>query len=285
MNVNTKKNNSNSMLPDHMGNWWCKAKGLRSWRINNNQILVIDRLETKYEICEKIYDLIYELNVIAPSILRGVLPQLKCKLKSTNEDERLAVVSLLSRMFSEKSSDLSTKYPTLPRMLLGRFCDIAVAIRSHLRPDISECLRVRQHDSAENVRYEVVMAIVETAKRPESSADPQTLHILPEFMLAFAIPVLVHRHSFTNYQDRAQLKQIEKGLRKISSHETCKNYFLKKFDMWLKIDFLGRKEFEVPIADFECDCRRVANGLNFQRQCGGSFPSLIYVSAGGVERI
>uniref|UniRef100_A0A1B0AGA6 Uncharacterized protein n=1 Tax=Glossina pallidipes TaxID=7398 RepID=A0A1B0AGA6_GLOPL len=144
-----------------------------------SQILVIDRLETKYEICEKIYDLIYELNVIAPSILRGVLPQLECKLKSTNEDERLAVVSLLSRMFSEKNSDLSTKYPTLLRMLLGRFCDIAVAIRvkcvqssmhylinqPHLRPDISECLRARQHDSDENVRYEVVMAIVETAKR------------------------------------------------------------------------------------------------------------------------
>lgn len=32
-------------------------------------------------------------------------------------------------------------------------------------------------------------------------------------MLAFAIPVLVHHPSFTNYQDRAQLKQIEKGLR------------------------------------------------------------------------
>lgn len=34
-----------------------------------------------------------------------------------------------------------------------------------LRKDITETLKLRQHDSDENVRYEVVMAIVTTAKR------------------------------------------------------------------------------------------------------------------------
>lgn len=34
-----------------------------------------------------------------------------------------------------------------------------------LRRDITETLKMRQHDSDENVRYEVVMAIVATAKR------------------------------------------------------------------------------------------------------------------------
>lgn len=34
-----------------------------------------------------------------------------------------------------------------------------------LRKDITETLKLRQHDSEENVRYEVVMAIVSTAKR------------------------------------------------------------------------------------------------------------------------
>lgn len=34
-----------------------------------------------------------------------------------------------------------------------------------LRKDITETLKFRQHDSDENVRYEVVMAIVATAKR------------------------------------------------------------------------------------------------------------------------
>lgn len=64
-------------------------------------------------------------------------------------------------------------------LLLGRFCDISVAIRvkcvqstmhfllNHptLQKSITECLQARQHDSDENVRYEVVMSIVETAKR------------------------------------------------------------------------------------------------------------------------
>lgn len=88
-------------------------------------------------------------------------------------------VSLLARMFSEKDSQLSKKHSTLLRMFLGRFCDISVLIRikcvqssmhfllnqPHLRDDIIQCLRARQHDSDENVRYEVVMSIVETAKR------------------------------------------------------------------------------------------------------------------------
>jgi sister-chromatid-cohesion protein PDS5 len=34
-----------------------------------------------------------------------------------------------------------------------------------LRRDITETLKMRQHDSEENVRYEVVMAIVTTARR------------------------------------------------------------------------------------------------------------------------
>lgn len=35
----------------------------------------------------------------------------------------------------------------------------------HLREEIIETLKLRQHDADETVRYEVVMAIVETAKR------------------------------------------------------------------------------------------------------------------------
>lgn len=82
-------------------------------------------------------------------------------------------------MFSEVNSELAKKHPTLFNLLLGRFCDIAVAIRvkcvqstmhfllnhPNLRKNIIDCLRARQHDSDENVRYEVVMSIVETAKR------------------------------------------------------------------------------------------------------------------------
>ncbi|TMW43650.1 hypothetical protein DOY81_011270 [Sarcophaga bullata] len=144
-----------------------------------NQVLVLDKIERNYEICQKIYDLIYELHIICPNILCSILPQLECKLKSSNEQERLKAVSLLARMFSEKDSKLSIKHAALLRMFLGRFCDISVSIRvkcvqssmhfllnqPHLREDIISSLKARQHDSDENVRYEVVMAIVETAKR------------------------------------------------------------------------------------------------------------------------
>lgn len=82
-------------------------------------------------------------------------------------------------MFSEANSELAERHPTLLHLLLGRFCDISVAIRvkcvqstmhyllNHpsLRKNLTDCLRARQHDSDENVRYEVVMSIVETAKR------------------------------------------------------------------------------------------------------------------------
>ncbi|XP_055904486.1 sister chromatid cohesion protein PDS5 homolog B-A [Eupeodes corollae] len=144
-----------------------------------NQVLIMDKIDKNYQISFKIYDLIYELNVINPQILCSILPQLECKLKSTNESERHKAVSLLARMFSEKNSTLSKKHPSLLRMFFGRFCDIAVSIRikcvqssmhfllnhPHLRGDIIENLKIRQHDSDETVRYEVVMAIVETAKR------------------------------------------------------------------------------------------------------------------------
>uniref|UniRef100_U5EGZ1 Putative sister chromatid cohesion complex cohesin subunit pds5 n=1 Tax=Corethrella appendiculata TaxID=1370023 RepID=U5EGZ1_9DIPT len=144
-----------------------------------NQILLLDKYEKQYSIMPKIFDVIYELNVISPNVLLSVLPQLECKLKSGQEGERLKAVSLLARMFSEKDSVLAKQHTPLWRQFLGRFYDIAVPIRikcvqstmhfllnhPNLRKDIIEILKIRQHDSDETVRYEVVMAIVETAKR------------------------------------------------------------------------------------------------------------------------
>lgn len=55
-----------------------------------NQSLVMDKVNKSYQISSRIYDLIYELNVICPSILLQVLPQLECKLKAGSESERLS---------------------------------------------------------------------------------------------------------------------------------------------------------------------------------------------------
>ncbi|KAH8402050.1 hypothetical protein KR009_009482 [Drosophila setifemur] len=144
-----------------------------------NRSLVMDKPNTKLSITNKIYDIIYELNRINGDLLISVLPQLENKLLSTDDAERLKATTLLARMFSEKESQLSKKYPNLLKIFFGRFCDITEPVRvkcvqssmhfllnhPHLQADITQKLRLRNHDLDEVVRHEVVMAIVETAKR------------------------------------------------------------------------------------------------------------------------
>lgn len=57
-----------------------------------NSVLVIgvNSVDRTYGITSKVYELIYELNVIEPSLLLSVLPHLEHKLKSIQEAERLS---------------------------------------------------------------------------------------------------------------------------------------------------------------------------------------------------
>lgn len=144
-----------------------------------NHVLILGKEEKSLLIFSKVYELIYELYQCCPSVLLSVLPQLECKLKSAQFQERLSGVALLARMFSEPESELAKQYPALWRAFLGRFNDISVPIRikcvqycmhflvhhPDLRKDITETLKMRQHDAHEQVRYEVVMAIIATAQR------------------------------------------------------------------------------------------------------------------------
>lgn len=139
----------------------------------------MDKPDKQLQISAKIYDIIYELNKIAPNTLVQVLSQLEIKLKSAQESERLKVVALLARMFSEQGSTVAKQHAALWRQFVGRFNDICLVIRikcvqsamhfllNHpdLRKDVIDALKTRLHDNEETVRYEVVMAIVETAKR------------------------------------------------------------------------------------------------------------------------
>ena len=148
------------------------------------------------QICE----LIYELNHICSSIvqgkspiwfiigskliiiiiiLTGILPHIEFKLKSNEERERCEYTKLLARLFSDKNTELATKYPEVWKSFLGRFRDISITVRMRcvqysmhflvnhpdLRKDITEQLKQRQHDADENVRYEVVMAIISAGKK------------------------------------------------------------------------------------------------------------------------
>ncbi len=147
-----------------------------------NQVLILGKADAKLNIARKVYDLIYELNLISPGILLAVLPQLEFKIKSTDEGERIGSVSLLARMFSEKGSNLARNHRQLWLAFLGRYNDISVAIRTkcvqytmhfllnhpELKEDICDTLKKRQHDTEESVRYEVVMAIVAAAKKDVS---------------------------------------------------------------------------------------------------------------------
>lgn len=85
-----------------------------------NHVLILGKEERSLGIAAKVYDLIYELNHICPSVLLAVLPQLECKLKSAQEAERLGAVSLLARMFSEKDSSLARAHHQLWKAFLGR---------------------------------------------------------------------------------------------------------------------------------------------------------------------
>ncbi|KAL4716469.1 hypothetical protein ACJJTC_015897 [Scirpophaga incertulas] len=144
-----------------------------------NHVIILGKEEKNLLIFSKVYELIYELNQCCPTLLLSVLPQLECKLKSSLFQERLSGVALLARMFSEAGSTLAKQYPSLWRAFLGRFNDISVTIRikcvqycmhflvhhPELRKDITDTLKLRQHDAHEQVRYEVVISIIATAQR------------------------------------------------------------------------------------------------------------------------
>lgn len=72
----------------------------------------MDKVNKTYQISSRIYDLIYELNVICPSILLQVLPQLECKLKAGSESERLSKLILQIQLlnYSTKQFLMSTNF-------------------------------------------------------------------------------------------------------------------------------------------------------------------------------
>nr|XP_053653751.1 sister chromatid cohesion protein PDS5 homolog B-B-like [Cherax quadricarinatus] len=114
-----------------------------------NHVLILGREEKTLTISQKVYDLIYELNHICPSVLLSVLPQLEFKLKSSDEEERYGSVSLLARMFSEKESTLALNHRQLWTAFLGRFkirkeamCGLAMIYKKHLNsPDVPSATR------------------------------------------------------------------------------------------------------------------------------------------------
>lgn len=84
-----------------------------------NQVVLLGK-QTHLNIFSKIYDVIYELNLICPSVLLAILPQLECKMRLPQVNERLPVIKLLAKMFSEKNSNLVNNNQKLWNAFLER---------------------------------------------------------------------------------------------------------------------------------------------------------------------
>lgn len=139
-------------------------------------------------------DLIYELNKVIPETLQEFLPQLEYKIKSNEENERCGFTKLLARLFSDKDSNLSKAYPELWKCFLGRFKDISATVRircvqysmhflvnhPEMKSDITEQMKQRQHDQDENVRHEVVMAIISAARKGMDNINEDLLEFVKE---------------------------------------------------------------------------------------------------------
>lgn len=113
-----------------------------------------------------------KINIFMTSVLPVTIPSPLCS----------GVWLEICRQLLKSAVLCETLFNITPMILFfigSRFNDISVAIRTkcvqysmhfllnhpELRRDITETLKMRQHDSEENVRYEVVMAIVTTARR------------------------------------------------------------------------------------------------------------------------
>lgn len=141
-----------------------------------------------------ICDLIYELNKVVPETMQDFLPHLEYKIKSNDEKERCEFTRLLARLFSDKDSNLAKLYPELWKCFLGRFKDISATVRircvqysmhflvnhPEMKADVTEQLKQRQHDQDENVRHEVVMAIISAARKGVDNINEDLLEFVKE---------------------------------------------------------------------------------------------------------
>lgn len=148
--------------------------------------------------------LIFELYRISPTLLVNTIPQLELKLRTDDAQQRLQVVRLLVRMFSDKESDLSSKHGTLWSCFLCRFNDVEPQIRkicvafcsdmiiNHgadgskgqiMTKELISCLRQRRHDTEDEVRIAVVLTIREIAVRDLQLASDEILEFIKERLL------------------------------------------------------------------------------------------------------
>ncbi|XP_069130479.1 sister chromatid cohesion protein PDS5 homolog A-like [Argopecten irradians] len=196
-----------------------------------NNALMLGKM-SESEVSDRLYELIYELNHISPSVLLAVLPQLEFKLKSNEESERKAVTKLLAKMFSDQGSNLAEQNRPLWNCFLGRFNDISIHVRQtcvsyaqhfilnhqETYKDIVEQLKIRQHDPEETVRMEVVNTILSLAKKDFNSITDELMGFIKERTLdkkyqirrdsLLGLGQLYKKYTFSERVDKANQEKV-----------------------------------------------------------------------------
>ncbi|XP_071033437.1 sister chromatid cohesion protein PDS5 homolog A isoform X1 [Parasteatoda tepidariorum] len=139
-------------------------------------------------ISEHLYELIYELNLIIPSEIIVVVNNLENKLMSSLEEERIEVLTLLSKLFSDKSSKMIAQNKVLWSSYISRYKDASTKVRClHMKfsknllmnhpqtskPALIECFMFNIIDPDDKVRKRTCQTISETVPELYDVLDPK----------------------------------------------------------------------------------------------------------------
>lgn len=83
------------------------------------------------ELADDVYPLIFELHVISPLLMTGIIPNVAVQLRADDESSRMKVCQLLGRLFLA-DANYARDFPRDFRELLGRNNDSSTAIRTEM---------------------------------------------------------------------------------------------------------------------------------------------------------
>lgn len=84
------------------------------------------------EIADDVYALIFELHLISPALMQGILPSLAAQLRCEDDATRSKVVQLLSKVYLTEGATYHDDFPQYFRDFIGRMNDALPSIRSDL---------------------------------------------------------------------------------------------------------------------------------------------------------
>jgi hypothetical protein len=95
------------------------------------------------DLSDEIYALIFELHLVAPSLLFGVIPELTALLKVEDDGVRLKIVKLFCRLYISELFDYVTQFPKDFREFATRVNDRNAHIRTETVETIITILSVK----------------------------------------------------------------------------------------------------------------------------------------------